>query len=128
MYARWDRGYIAPSTLLWIVREEELCVGWAGANQPLDIASSANHTLQRIPQIRLSSDNISEHRSGATSILQCLKLFHSHNVWTTLWLCAIIDAGLKKSRLNAVLKKTHVAQVALQIPAVPHLVRASFPP
>ena len=52
MYARWDRGYIAPSTLLWIVREEELCVGWAGANQPLDIASSANHTLQRIPQIR----------------------------------------------------------------------------
>ena len=74
----------------------DVLVGCVGANQPLDIASSANHTLQRIPQIRLSSDNISEHRSGATSILQCLKLFHSHNVWTTLCLCAIIDAGLKK--------------------------------
>ena len=112
---------------VYLYCSSSLCVGCVGANQPLDIASSANHTLQRIPQIRLSSDNISEHRSGATSILQCLKLFHSHNVWTTLSLCNNW-CWIKKTRLNAALKKTHEAQVALQIPAVPHLVRASFPP
>ena len=126
--ANHSKMCICICVFVYLYCSSSLCVGCVGANQPLDIASSANHTLQRIPQIRLSSDNISEHRSGATSILQCLKLFHSHNVWTTLCLCAIIDAGLKKNRLNAALKKTHEAQVALQIPAVPHLVRASFPP